>query len=368
MQQKYIVIGLMSGTSLDGLDIACCEFIKTGDSVTGYNIINTETKTYPDYLKKRLEQAINFSKDELERLDTDLGNWMGEATAAFLSTHHLKPELIASHGHTVFHKPAQKLTMQIGNGIIIYKITGLPVVYDFRTLDIELGGQGAPLVPVGDQMLFKDYEFCLNLGGIANVSFSENGVRKAFDICACNIVFNHLASQKGKTYDENGYIAASGKPVLLFEEALAAIDYYKMPYPKSIGREWVDEEVLHLLSAYKEPTENLMHTYALHVADVIANVFNSIAKNVFACKRCRVLVTGGGAYNKHLIDETQKRCFENIELVVPDKSLVDYKEALIFGLMGLLRVHNQVNCLKSVTGAQRDTSSGRIAGSVVLSL
>ena len=353
----------MSGTSLDGLDMVCCEFNKTDDSVSGYKIINAETKAYPDDLKKRLEHALYFSKDELEGLDTDLGNWMGQATAAFINALKGKPDLIASHGHTIFHKPAEGLTLQIGNGNIIHEIAGLPVVYDFRTLDVKLGGQGAPLVPVGDQILFNDYEFCMNLGGIANVSFNEKGVRKAFDICAFNIVFNYLASQIGKAYDENGRIAASGKLVPRLKAVLAAIDFYKMPYPKSVGREWVEEEVLPLLAAYQEHTENVMHTYAVHIAEVIANVFNTITKQEFTGRKCRVLVTGGGAYNGYLIDETQKRCAANIELFVPEKSLVEYKEALIFALMGLLRSHNQINCLKSVTGAQRDTSSGRIAGS-----
>lgn len=362
-QQKFIVIGLMSGSSLDGLDIACCEFNKSDDSVTGYKIINAETISYPNALRKRLEHALYFNKDELKVLDIDLGNWIGQATAAFINTLHEKPNLIASHGHTIFHKPEEGLTLQIGNGNIIHEIAGLPVVYDFRTLDVKLGGQGAPLVPVGDQILFNDYEFCLNLGGIANVSFNEKGDRKAFDICAFNIVFNHLASQRGKAYDENGRIAASGKLIPRLNAALVAIDYYKMPYPKSVGREWVEEEVLPVLASYQEQTENVMHTYALHTAEVIANVFNTITKQEFTGKKCRVLVTGGGAYNEFSIAETQKRCATNIELVVPDKSLVEYKEALIFALMGLLRSHNQINCLKSVTGAERDTSSGRIAGS-----
>ena len=248
--QKYRVIGLMSGTSVDGLDIAYCEFSFLNDNIDHFEILNATTATYPDALKTQLINAIFCNGLELIKLDMKLGQWIGNETKKFIETYQIPPCIVASHGHTVFHQPDEGITSQIGNGNEINRITGFPVIFDFRTMDVALGGQGAPLVPIGDKLLFSEYECCLNIGGFANISFSEQDERKAFDVCATNIVMNELTMSIGLPYDEGGQIAASGSLIKALDESLSKLDFYQLPPPKSIGKEWVENQVQPIIKRF----------------------------------------------------------------------------------------------------------------------
>ena len=351
MSHCWKVIGLMSGTSLDGVDLVFVSISRTQDSYD-FELLASETIPYPASWKKKLTAAFHASSDELTLLDTKYGNYLGGLICGFIDRHQLHSiDLIASHGHTIFHRPADGYTLQIGAGGSISRLTGLPVVYDFRAQDVALGGQGAPLVPMGDSLLFSKYDHCLNLGGFANISFERDGQRIAYDICPVNTVLNHYADQLGMPYDDQGKVAASGScnPALL--NALEALPYYRRSLPKSLGIEFVKQAVFPMMDAYNLPVESLLSTYTIHVA-------YRLAAAVEPSKSGQVLVTGGGAYNRFLIE--QFRALTSLEVCIPEAPLVDYKEAIVFALLGVLRFENKPNCLRSVTGATYDHSSGKI--------
>lgn len=347
MKAESRVIGMMSGTSLDGLDICLVSFTENGNSLE-YRIEKAETIRYPEEWVNGLLSAEKKSGDDLHQFSVAYGKYLGECVKEFISRHKLvPPDFIASHGHTIFHQPEKGMTFQAGDGEALHIASGLPVVCDFRSLDVSLGGQGAPLVPVGDALLFKPYNFCLNLGGIANISFDEKGKRFAYDICAVNYVLNRLAKREGKDYDEDGKLASAGKiiPELLAE--LNALPYFRKPPPKSIGREWIEEAVFPLLKNGGN-TKDLLRTFSEHIAMQIAAV----------CGEGTMLVTGGGAHNKFLISLLREKC--KAKIILPGKETIDFKEALIFAFLGLLRMQNKINTLASVTGASRDSSGGVI--------
>ncbi|MBL6445015.1 anhydro-N-acetylmuramic acid kinase [Fulvivirga sp. 29W222] len=352
-KEKYKVIGLMSGTSLDGLDMAYCEFeLQAG--VWHYKIKAAETRGYPEELYNGLQAGVKLSGYELTRLDVHLGRWFGEAVASFIDNHRLAVDFVASHGHTIFHQPELGITKQIGNGNIIAAISQLPVVSDFRTLDVALGGQGAPLVPIGDALLFHEYDFCLNLGGIANISFDNQGKRLAYDICPCNMVLNYVASKEGCSYDEGGAIAREGTVIPELLTVLNNLDFYNQPYPKSLGYEWVKDNVISKISNYDISSFDLMRTLVEHITNQISRAITGAGKSQ------RLLVTGGGAFNKFLIQRIEQSLKSEAEVCVPDDTTVNYKEALIFGFLGVLRSCGEVNTLSSVTGASRDSCTGGI--------
>lgn len=338
----------MSGTSLDGLDICRVRFSEN-ESGWHYMIDAAETVRYPDQWLVKLRSAENCNGVELVRLHTEYGKFTGEMVNAFLEKFPGEtPAFIASHGHTIFHRPDLGYTFQLGAGASVAAAASLPVVCDFRTTDVALGGQGAPLVPVGDELLFGNYHSCLNLGGFANISYSENGKRIAYDICAVNYVLNRLAKRAGKMYDADGAMAKSGNVLTDLLERLNALPYYRALPPKSLGREWAESNIFPLLkSDYR--TEDLLRTFTLHVAEQIGAA---------APAGGRMLITGGGAHNRFLVELLNEKC--NCEVVVPDPMTVDFKEALVFAFLGLLRWKNRVNVLASVTGATRDSSSGSI--------
>ncbi|MFH0864570.1 MAG: anhydro-N-acetylmuramic acid kinase [Bacteroidota bacterium] len=346
----YKVIGLMSGTSLDGVDIAYCEFSEH-QSKWSYKIISAETYQYEDSWKKKLSDAMNSDALQFISLHKEYGSFLGKLVSNFISRNKISVDFIASHGHTIFHQPDKRLTFQIGDGSEIAAVCGLPVVYDFRSGDVALGGQGAPLVPIGDKLLFSDYDFCLNLGGFANISFDKNDKRIAFDICPVNIILNRYANLLGKPFDEDGLIASKGHNNKVLFSELNNIEYYSLKPPKSLGREWVEKQVIPITEKFDISIENKLRTLCEHMAWQIACVLNSEKKG-------KVLVTGGGAFNKYLISGIPK--FSSHEIIIPEKMTVEYKEALIFAFLGLLRMNNQVNCLASVTGAGRDHSSGAV--------
>ena len=348
---KYHVLGLMSGTSLDGLDITHCTYLLK-DGQWRYSCNASITISYTQNILDQLKSVTQLTSEELLLLDIELGRWMGEQSAVFIEDHGLLTDFISSHGHTVFHQPERSLTLQIGNGVQIQLASKLPVVYDFRSLDVALGGQGAPLVPIGDQLLFAAYEMCLNLGGIANISHENSGQRVAHDIVPCNMVLNHLANKMNLSYDENGNIAKEGSINNELLKALNSWEYYKRQAPKSLGYEMISAQVISLLDQSPLSVPDLLATFCEHIAQQIAESLKG--------KNGRLLITGGGAFNSYLIERLKSKTQKNIQVVVPEPSLISFKEAIVFGFLGVLRQRNEINCLSSVTGASRDSSSGVI--------
>lgn len=345
----YHVIGLMSGTSLDGLDLCFARFQKTEE--WQFEIVKAETVPYPSHWEEKLRDSILLSAEELLELHSEYGFYLGEQTNAFIQKNNLESiDLIASHGHTVFHNPAKKYTFQLGDGRALKAATGIPVIYDFRSQDVLLGGNGAPLVPIGDELLFPEYDACLNLGGFSNISMKKEGERIAFDICPVNILLNRFAAGLGKKYDEDGVSARHGKVDAQLLSFLNALNFYRQNPPKSLGIEWVMKEINPLIKDHKP--EDLLATFIEHAAIQISEVFNHYAlKNV--------LVTGGGTFNSFLIEKIQEKT--HTQIIMPVENTIHFKEALIFAFMGVLRMRNEINVLASATGSSRDHSSGIIA-------
>ena len=350
-KETTTAIGIMSGTSLDGLDLCYAEF--EFDGRWRFEIIASDCVLYDEKWSQNLTNAHTCSVNDLERLHDDFGKYIGENVTAFLQKFNLpKPDIVCSHGHTVFHEPAKKFTLQIGNGNIISETTGITCVSDFRSLDVSMGGQGAPLVPVGDEYLFSEYEACLNLGGFSNISFKEDGERRAFDICPVNISLNRLANFLDKPFDYNGETARSGfiQPELL--QQLNELPIYKLDTRPSLAREWLEEVFNPVVENANCSFEDKLRTVNEHVAQQISDVINS------RVSRGRVLITGGGAKNGFLMERLSQ--LSSAQMVIPNEEILDYKEALIFAFLGVLRMRDQCNVLQSVMGAKTDSCSGVI--------
>jgi anhydro-N-acetylmuramic acid kinase len=351
--KTYKVIGLMSGTSLDGLDLAYCHISKTLDRWE-YGIEQTKSVVYTSEMKEKLKKSIFLSADELLIFNNTYGQWLGEQVKIFIKENDLHVDFIASHGHTTHHQPENGLTYQIGSGQHLANESACKVVCDFRSNDVALGGEGAPLVPIGDLLFFGKYDFCLNLGGIANVSFEYEGKRIAYDIGLANMILNHITQKIGLTYDDNGRLASKGSINNDMLEGLNQLSYYKLPFPKSTGYEWFVEKVVPVIDATKDTTENLLHTAVHHICEQVAL---QIKKNATK-DQSTLFVTGGGALNQFMMELLQSKLAPTVSLVIPSKKLIEYKEALIFALMGILRIEQEINVLKTVTGASEDSSSG----------
>ena len=350
-KESYQVIGVMSGTSLDGIDLAHVNFT-VKNKYWSYRILETETIPYAQIWLDKLKTAVNFSEKELIQLNEEYTYYLGNTIKKFIENNHLNNiDAVCSHGHTILHQPQKGLTLQIGNLPKIATIVKKMVVCDFRVQDVELGGQGAPLVPIGDRLLFSEFEYCLNLGGFSNVSFEENGKRIAFDISPVNTVLNFYANQLGLDYDDKGKIAKTGKLIPELLKELNGLDYYQKSYPKSLGFEFVKEIVLPLLEKYDIAVEDKMHTFVEHIAIQTGSALTN--------KKGKILITGGGAYHVYLM-ERLRVYLPKMELMIPEAKTLEYKEALIFGLLGVLKLRNEINVLKSVTGAVNDHSSGTI--------
>lgn len=346
----YNVIGLMSGTSLDGVDIAFCRFT-IDNNKWKYEIIQAETIAYSSVWKKKLLSLEKTDAITFQQTHVDYGFYLGRLAADFINKYKLKVDFISSHGHTVFHQPEKKLTVQIGAGSAIAAECNLPTVCDFRSLDVALGGQGAPLVPVGDMLLFAQYDFCLNLGGFANVSYRFNKDRIAYDICPVNIVMNAVCERIGKEYDNEGELARNGALNVQLLKELNQLSFYKLPSdsPKSLGKEWVLRNIIPKFKKYNLSERDILRTFCEHAA-------NQISKALNHKPRGKLIITGGGAYNTFLIELIRKQTAH--QLIIPDDETIKFKEALIFAFLGVLRMRNEVNCLKSVTGATRDSVGG----------
>jgi anhydro-N-acetylmuramic acid kinase len=353
----YKVIGLMSGSSLDGLDIAFVE-LEERSGKWSYAFLQTSCYAYDAAWTHDLSEATHLSARDYLLLDTRYGHYLGQLVNRFIEEHalHFQVHLIVSHGHTVFHAPAEKMTSQLGSGAAIAAETGIHVVNDLRALDVALGGQGAPIVPIAEKLLLNEYDLFLNLGGIANISF--NGQQYiAFDVCPCNRVLNALAADAGKAYDEDGKMAASGTIHEELLNELNELEYYSKTYPKSLDNSFGIEVILPLIRKKNISTTDVLRTYTEHIALQVRQAVTNQQKNT---KR-QLLVTGGGAFNSFLVSRIEALLNPlNIEVVLPSEDLINYKEALAMALMGVLRWRQERNVLSSVTGSSRDSIGGAL--------
>lgn len=350
IKSKYKIIGVMSGTSLDGVDLAYIEFCF--DTTWSFEIIKGVTVSYSEKWSKALKNLVSNSLDELREIDAEYTEYLANIISNFIDEYQITDiDAICSHGHTALHQPKKGITYQIGNLPEISKLIGKTVVCDFRVEDVALGGQGAPLVPIGDALLFYKYDYCLNLGGFANISTQLDANRIAYDICPANIVLNHYTSKLGFSFDKNGKIAASGNINRLLLGELNALEFYKILPPKSLGIEWVIETVFPVIDRYNLEIKDILKTFVEHSTKQIALQINKKENAIILC-------TGGGVYNSFFMKRLN--ALTNNNIVKPSQNLIEYKEALIFGLLGVLKLRGEHNCLSSVTGAKHNHSSGYI--------
>lgn len=350
MKSEFKVIGVMSGTSLDGIDLCYIDF--TYNNAWSFKIITAKTVNYPKEWTDNLKTSILLDKTSLKTLDENYTSYLNSVILEFIKQNKIKNlDAVCSHGHTVLHQPDKGITYQIGNMSHISNHIKCPFVCDFRIDDVKLGGQGAPLVPIGDQLLFDEFDICLNLGGFANMSLQIDGKRIAYDICPVNIILNYYVEQLGYAYDNKGAIAKSGKICQELLNKLNDLGFYGLKHPKSLGLEWVKLNVFPLIDIYQLSVQDILRTLIEHSAIQIGKEINKINQS-------KILITGGGVYNVFLIERISN--YTDNEIVIPSKTIVNYKEALVFGLLGVLKLRDQINCLSSVTGAKKDHSSGRV--------
>lgn len=351
IKESYNVIGVMSGTSLDGVDIAHIHFgIK--EQKWSFELLECETIPYSQEWAAKLKMAVDLPAFELEKLNIDYTLLLGGMIADYIKKYRLENiDAVCSHGHTVLHQPQNGVTLQIGNLPEIATIINQTVVCDFRIQDVQMGGQGAPLVPIGDRLLFSAYDYCINLGGFSNISFEENQKRVAYDICPVNTVLNHYANLSGVPYDDKGQLARKGETETNLLSQLNQLEFYHQPYPKSLGIEFVNHTIFPLMDSYQISNQDKLRTFTKHIAWQIDLALPNTKKNI--------LLTGGGAYNTFLIERILFHVPE-MRVVIPEKKLLEFKEALIFGLLGVLKLRGEINVLASVTGAKEDHSSGKI--------
>ena len=344
--KKYKVIGIMSGTSCDGLDIAYCEFYK--QKSWSYKIIKCKTIKYNQSFIDKISRKFSKINKDLMELDCFFGKFIGLEINKFIKENELKIDLICSHGHTVIHNPEKKISFQIGCGKTIRKITKTTTVTDFRIKDIEMGGQGAPLVPIGDNLLFKKYKYCLNLGGFANISEKTKNNIIGYDICPCNIILNYYSKKMGFPFDNKGALSSKGNINEMLLNELNNLNYYKIEGPKSLDVSWVRDNFIPTVDKYKLTAQNILATISKHIAQKIGEKIN----------KEETIVSGGGCFNNHVINMIKKE--SNSKIVIPDIKTINYKEAMIFGFIGLLKFRNEINCYNSVTGARENSIVGVI--------
>lgn len=346
-------IGVMSGSSCDGLDLACCRFNDVHGELK-MQFIKGATAGIDEKLRKRI-MASNLSSEELVKLDRDFAVFIASRINKWLLDENLFANLICSHGHTIFHQPNNRFGFQIGSGAVIAALTGIDTVSDFRSSDLALGGQGAPLVPVGEQLLYPGYDAWINLGGIANISIKNQNRMIAMDIGPCNMVLNHYAALANMDYDDEGQLASSGtvRPDIL--EKLQSLDYFAKAGSKSLGREWIYENYIPLIEIFDNSLQDKLASTCAHLAFELQKILNHHKLDVAGKK---ILLSGGGVFNTYLLSQLKSGL--KAELLVPDRDTIQFKEAIIFALLGLKRKLGQINVLSSVTGATRDHCAGRI--------
>ena len=345
----------MSGTSLDGLDIAYCH-IREENKQWFFEIQQTKSVSYDEEMRLKLKSAILLSATDLLEFNNTYGTWLGKQAKNFIDEYGVEVDFISSHGHTVHHQPDRGFTYQIGSGQHLANASNCKVICDFRMNDVALSGQGAPLVPIGDELLFKQYDFCLNLGGISNISFEYQGKRIAYDVGLANMILNYSTQKIDMSYDNGGELASSGTKNQEMLVALNALAYYKLPFPKSTGYEWFLKEVVPIIENTNDSIENLLHTSIHHICDQLVNEVHKYTTK----RESTILVTGGGALNTFLMKTLQEKLGDSVKIIISDKILIEFKEALVFAFMGVLRAESKMNVLCSVTGAKKDSSSGVI--------
>ena len=362
----YKAIGVMSGSSLDGLDIVFVELTEVGGK-WAFEILNTSCIAYNSEWTNKLKNACQLSALDYQLLHTSYGNFIGQQVNEFIENNNLhhKVNLVASHGHTTFHIPAKKMTAQLGDGAAIAAATKLPVVADLRSLDVAFGGQGAPIVPIGEKLLFHEYNYFLNLGGIANISLLKSEKYFAYDICAANRVLNMLAEEKGLGFDDKGTLAATGQINEQLLAQLNALDFYQQPFPKSLANSFGTDIIYPLIKNASLKTEDALRTYVEHICEQVVNAVKasptSIIKDPQTVDNLKLLVTGGGAFNTFLINRLQFLMNDTgIIIEVPENKIIAFKEAVIMALIGVLRWREEENVLASVTGASKDSIGGAL--------
>ena len=343
------ILGIMSGTSCDGLDFCLVSFSEEENGYT-YNIIQTHSFSYSNEWKQKLQNAYHLSGKAIKHLEFDFTKLQIDYIERFRQLYpDLNIDFIATHGHTVFHSPDIGYTFQMTFGGLIAEHTKITTICNFRDQDVFLGGQGAPLVPIGDMHLFKTYDACINLGGFANISYQENGQRIAYDLCPFNILMNTEALRLDLSFDKGGSLAATGRVLPDLLNHLNQLPYYKQTYPKSLSVEDLKSNYLNPLELYKGSPEDNLATLVEHYITIISKSINN---------KGSVLLTGGGVFNNFFVDNLKKVC--KSQITVPNKALIEFKEALIFAFLGYLRLRNRVNVLSSVTGSRTNHSSGQI--------
>ena len=350
LKTEYRVIGVMSGTSLDGVDLVYVTF--SFDKSWNFKLHHKQTISYNKSWFDILEHLVDSSLEELQHIDEKYTHHLAGLIEAFIDEFNIEDiDAVCSHGHTALHQPEKGLTYQIGNLQNIAELINQVVVCDFRTQDLAFGGQGAPLVPIGDQLLFSQYDCCLNLGGFANVSTEIDNIRIAYDVCPVNIVLNYYVKKLSFNYDDEGKIASTGKINNKLLDKLNVLEFYNQEFPKSLGLEWVRDTIIPLIDSFKLPIKDILRTFVEHIAI-------QISKEINIKENAKVLITGGGAFNLFLMQQIKTQT--NNKIIIPSKEIIEYKEALIFGFLGVLKLRHEVNCLSSVTGASKNHSSGKI--------
>ncbi|MGN6615755.1 MAG: anhydro-N-acetylmuramic acid kinase [Ilyomonas sp.] len=356
----YRAIGLMSGSSLDGLDIVFAEFDENRGNWS-YNIIAAACYTYSEEWHKKLSGATELDAYNYLLLHAAYGKYLGEQVTKFIDENNLhhQVQLIASHGHTTFHAPHLRMTAQLGEGAAIAAVTGINVISDLRAIDVALGGEGAPIVPIGEKLLFNDYTFLLNIGGIANLSYHTKETDKAFDVCAANKVLNMLANDAGKPLDRDGEMARSGSVHSGLLTKLNHLEYFSKPYPKSLPNSFGIDVIYPLIKSFQLPVNDALRTFTEHISLQTGYAVNAFAQT--SLQGSQLLITGGGAHNKFLVEriKEQMKVF-GVETILASDEIIDYKEALIMALLGVLRWREENTVLSSVTGAVRDSIGGAV--------
>lgn len=366
--KKYRALGIMSGSSLDGLDLAFCSFTIQKESpgkasIEQWELLQGQTLSFSREWKNRLSRLPKADARSIMQADVDFGQYAGRQVNHFLQQYQQEPDFIAFHGHTIFHDPARSLTVQIGDGAAVAAVTSYPVINQFRHQDVACGGQGAPIASIADKYLLSDYDFCLNLGGIANVTAQLPHTTVAFDICPANQLLNALAAQRGLEYDDEGQIAAAGRADAALLDELDQADYYLQDYPKTLDNFWGGQHILNKIEASSLSLPDKMRTALEHIVrQIIKSLENLIRKEPFPQKTLRLLPTGGGVFNTFFVKRLGEQLGQslNIDMQIPDRAFAAFKEAVLMALMGVLRVENIPNVLHSVTGAERDTIGGAI--------
>jgi anhydro-N-acetylmuramic acid kinase len=346
------ILGAMSGSSLDGLDLAICSF--TDQSI--FTIHNSTTIELPLDLRTKLKNFSTLNAFQIADLDAYFALFSAHSIRDFTNNWIGGISLVVSHGHTLYHNPANAVSWQIGNGGIIAAVTGIDTLCDLRVQDVALGGQGAPLAALVDLNLFKDYTGLLNLGGIANITINQSNTVYSWDISPCNQVFNHLAQKEGKEFDKGGSIARSGKILMELIHKWQENTYFSQMPPKSMDNTWVKENYIKEIDKIDQPVKILMASFAEFVAIQLSKDLKSLDLNPG-----KILVTGGGAFNAHFISRLKVHLSPlNWVVEVAEESLINYKEAMLMAYMGHRYINKKTNTISTATGAEKDLISGAL--------